>query len=393
LTIASYYDTSKIPVGSDSAITSELLESELRKAIRYQMISDVTVGTQLSGGIDSSLVTHYSKEITQGKSLETVSVVFDNPQFSEEKYIDYVAAHEDVKSHKFKLNSKYYLDTLFKATWHFEHPINHPNTIGLYLLSERAKQYVTVLLSGEGADETFGGYGYYKSFKSNPFFSLGFLYKLKANFRSLISFSSYYFNQNGRIMMSASFGNIYLSKRIYKKFNFKKATKQRKDILNNLKENGISKQRKYDFKAYLPDLLMRQDKMSMAHSIENRVPFLDNDLVEMAFKIPEDSLVKKVGSVYECKYLLKELSEKIFGNSFTFRKKQGFSIPLKEFFLSDDFQKLWKNSILPGIRNRGVFDFHELENWYNSMSKLSNRKIEIFWISISFEIWAQQYLD
>jgi asparagine synthase (glutamine-hydrolysing) len=388
-----YYDTSKIPSIIDSTISAKSLETDLQKAIKYQLISDVKVGTQLSGGIDSSLVTHYSKLISNDAFLETFSVVFDNPKFTEEHYIDYVANFESVKSHKFTMHSNYYLDTIYKATWHFEHPINHPNTIGLYLLSEGAKKHVTVLLSGEGADETFCGYGYYKSVNDNPFFSLSFLYKLKANVRSLFSFFSYYLTQNGRIMMSSSFGNIYLTKKIYKNFDFQKATHQRRNIINNIQGEGISKQRKFDFKSYLPDLLMRQDKMSMAHSIENRVPFLDNDLVEKAFMVPDDLLLRKTDSNQETKFILKKISENVFGNSFSFRKKQGFSIPLKEFFLSDEFKKLWIETIFPGLKKRGIFNDVELAKWYNTMANLSNRKVETFWISISFEIWAQQYLD
>lgn len=389
----SYYDTSKIPSIIDSAINEKLLEVDLQKAIQYQLISDVKVGTQLSGGIDSSLVTHYSKLLSNDAFLETFSVVFDNPKFTEEHYIDYVANFENLKTHKFTMNSNYYLDKIFKATWHFEQPINHPNTIGLYLLSERAKKHVTVLLSGEGADETFCGYGYYNKVNSNPFFSLGFLYQLKSNFRSLFSFFSYYTTQNGRIMMTSAFGNIYLIKKIYSKFDFKKATKQRRKIINSIKDDGINKQRKFDFKSYLPDLLMRQDKMSMAHSIENRVPFLDNYLVEKAFTIPNKLLIRKLNSNNETKFVLKKISESIFGDSFSFRKKQGFAIPLKEFFLSEEFNKIWVDIIFPGLKKRGIFDYNELSKWYHSMTSLSNRKVEVFWISISFEIWAQQYID
>ena len=389
----SYYDTSKIPSIIDSVINEKSIEVDLQKAIQYQLISDVKVGTQLSGGIDSSLVTHYSKLLSNDDFLETFSVVFDNPKFTEEHYIDYVASFENLKTHKFTMNSNYYLDKIFKATWHFEQPINHPNTIGLYLLSERAKKHVTVLLSGEGADETFCGYGYYNKVNNNPFFSLGFLYQLKSNFRNLFSFFSYYTTQNGRIMMTSAFGNIYLTKKIYTKFDFKKATKQRKKIINSIQDHGVNKQRKFDFKSYLPDLLMRQDKMSMAHSIENRVPFLDNDLVEKAFTIPNELLIRKLNSNDETKFVLKKISESIFGNSFSFRKKQGFGIPLKEFFLSEEFNKIWVDTIFPGLKKRGIFEYNELSKWYHSMDSLSNRKVEVFWISISFEIWAQQYLD
>jgi asparagine synthase (glutamine-hydrolysing) len=388
-----FFDINEINTTTNETLNKQGVEALLKEAVKYQLISDVTVGTQLSGGIDSSLVTHYAKEIVGDKMLESVSIVFDNKYFSEEKYIDFVAEKENLKSNKFTLKQDYYIDSLLSATWHFEQPINHPNTIGIYLLSEQAKKHVTVLLSGEGADEIFGGYGSYADLKTTPYFTFRFLQKLKANFKDLIHFSSYYFTVNGRILMSAAFGNVSLSKQVYKPFSFKKAIKQRKLIVNSLKGCSFNKQRKFDFLTYLPDLLMRQDKMSMAHSIENRVPFLDNNLVDKAFTLSENKLLKTHSNKLETKFILKEISESVFGEQFTFREKQGFGIPLKDFFLSDEFKKLWVETVYPNIKKRAIFDGEVIENWYQSMDKLSYKKVEMFWIVISFEIWALQYLD
>src|SRR5690606_12421646 len=128
------------------------LDNSLNRAVKRQMISDVKLGCQLSGGVDSSLVTFYALQNLNEKNLETISVIFENKNFSEEKYINELSASFNLKSHKFLLTKDFYLDVLNKAIWHYEQPLNHPNTIGIYLLSKNAKDYVTVLLSGEGAD-------------------------------------------------------------------------------------------------------------------------------------------------------------------------------------------------------------------------------------------------
>lgn len=388
-----YFDINDVETTNAATLDKKEIESSLKRAIKYQMISDVKLGTQLSGGIDSSLVTHFTnKELKEG-NLESISIVFQNKIFSEEKYIDFVANNEKIKVHKFPLEEEYYINTLFNATWHFEQPLNHPNTIGIYLLSEKAKKHVTVLLSGEGADETFAGYGSYLNLKKNTIFSKDFLKKLKNNSKNLSYFFSYYFSESGKILMSAAFGNTALSKMVYKNFNFNKAIKQRKQIVNKIKDSSINRQRKFDFLTYLPDLLMRQDKMSMAHSIENRVPFLDNELVKQAFLLSEEQLLKTHIGKLEGKYILKDISNEIFGEEFTFRNKQGFGIPLKEFFSSDKFISLWRNSLLPSIKERDLFDAELLNNWLENINKIPYKNLEMFWIAISFEIWASLYLD
>jgi len=132
----------------------EVLDQALRRSVRSQMISDVKLGCQLSGGVDSSLVTYYAAEALKEGQLETISIIFDDPIFSEARYIQQVADQLHLQAHQYVMDGRYYFDTLQQATWHFEQPLNHPNTIGIYLLSQEAKKHVTVLLSGEGADES-----------------------------------------------------------------------------------------------------------------------------------------------------------------------------------------------------------------------------------------------
>ena len=151
--------------------------------------------------------------------------------------------------------------------------------------------------------------------------------------------------------------------------------------------------RKYELLTYLPDLLMRQDKMSMAHTIENRVPFLDNEMLETALSISDEQLIKKRKGSWEGKFLLKEICSEIFDEAFAFREKMGFGIPLKSFFASEPFQKRWREDLLPSIERRKIYNTKALAQWMNYPQKMTSEQLDAVWLMMGFEIWAKQYLD
>jgi asparagine synthase (glutamine-hydrolysing) len=356
------------------------------------MISDVKLGSQLSGGVDSSLVSYYADQALANGNLETISIVFNDTRFSEEKYIDIVAKQLSLQSHKYEMEADYYFDVLEKAIWHFEQPLNHPNTIGIYLLSQEAKKHVTVLLSGEGADESLAGYSRFITVQQFPYFRKLFWSSLKKNIKHATKFLSYYFQFNQRLIMATAFGSITTASVLLPRFNFKKAVKERMQIFEKLKGTSSLKQRKYEILTYLPDLLMRQDKMSMAHSIENRVPFLDNEMVTTSLNI-SDLLLTKHKNKSETKVMLKDICADKFGESFAYREKMGFGIPLRAFMSSDVFQKKWISQVQPGIKKRAIFNCDSLSNWVKNSAQATPDQLDAIWLMVGFELWAQQYLD
>lgn len=370
------------------------LEEALRKSVQSQMLSHVKLGCQLSGGVDSSLVTAFAQGFNREQKLETISILFRDKKYSEEEYIDKVTNHFKLHSHKYYIDADYYFQMIEKATWHFEQPINHPNTIALYLLSEKAKQHVTVLLSGEGADETLGGYSRFIDYQNNPYLSKSFLAKLYYNRKNIVDFITKYSKRKNRIIMASSFGSISAIKAVLPTFDFNKSIQNREKIYNGLgdfrKQNFY---RKYEIATFLPDLLMRQDKMSMAHSIENRVPFLDNNFVSTGLSFNQQHLLKKHKGKLETKYVLKQLAENIFGEKFAFRKKMGFGIPLKEFMSSESFHNLWYNKVKPGILKRKLFEINAIQHWITNIKTAEPDRLDAIWQMITFELWAQQYLD
>ncbi|MHB2153612.1 asparagine synthase (glutamine-hydrolyzing) [Calditrichota bacterium GD2] len=369
------------------------LESLLARSVKSQLMSDVKLGGQLSGGVDSSVVTWYASKTAENGKFESVSIVFDDKRFTEEPYIDKVANKLGIVSHKFLLHSAYYLNHIEKATWHFEAPINHPNTIGIYLLSQRARDHVTVLLSGEGADELFGGYQRY--------YDVCFPYMNKRFIAAIINSLKYpgelfdYFDHAKRAVMATVFMPPSVALSLLPSFNLKKALATRSALYATLTGSVFTKQVKYEMQTYLPDLLIRQDKMSMAHSIENRVPFLDNEVVAASFTIPENFLVMRHSpeGFNTGKYLLKKIAANMFGNDFAFRNKMGFGIPLKEFFSEPRFLVYLRDKVIPGMRKRGIMNYKLVEGWLNNLPGISYRELESLWIAISFEIWASTYFD
>ncbi len=142
-------------ISFDSAL--RMLDKELHRSVKMRLLSDVKLGCQLSGGVDSSLINIFASKYS-GADLDAISIIFEDPQFSEEEWIDDVCFLSNIHVHKYILDNNYFFSNLGKATWHMDQPLNHPNSLGIFYIAENARSLVTVLLSGEGADELFGGY-------------------------------------------------------------------------------------------------------------------------------------------------------------------------------------------------------------------------------------------
>jgi asparagine synthase (glutamine-hydrolysing) len=370
------------------------LRAVLGKSVASQLMSDVKLGCQLSGGVDSSLVTWLAKEIKQDNLLESVSIIFDNPTFTEKPFIDKVAEQLGIISHQFPLEPDFYQDNLVKATWHLEEPINHPNTIGIYLLAQRAREFVTVLLSGEGADEVFGGYARYYAVMY-PYANKKFYAGLKNSDTNPLAFIRHYSDPFNRANLDVATMSAKMAKSLKPDFSYDRAVAQRRKIYDSLTGEPFDKQVKYDLSTYLPDLLTRQDKMSMAHSIENRVPFLDNDVVDHSFNIPVNFLIKRKApeSRNTEKYLLKKMCAEVFGDEFAFRDKMGFGIPLREFMAKPDFNRFLREEILPGIKKRDLLNSHQISKWLDNLQKITAPELNALWVATGLEIWMKQFID
>lgn len=373
----------------------KLLERVLEKSIERQMVSDVKVGCQLSGGVDSSLVCWYAKHMNPDNMNDSISIISPIKEFSEEPWIDEVNRELGMQGHKFLLDVDRVMKTLPKSIWHSETILTQPNSMGILQISEHARDYVTVLLSGEGADEMMGGYECW----FNP---LSYLWKFSRNKGDLKKFDKFVIN------MEIDTEKKWV-KRILPSFKSDRIKEYRQTILEEMTGDPYTRVMKYHFKTYLPELLLRQDKMSMANSIENRVPILDNEMIDVLFQMPIGNFIrekveiptlrnflkykKKAFWKTDCKYIFKDLCSDIYGNDFAYRKKMGFPMPIISFMCSDIFNEKFYSLWLPNIKKRNIFDGNELEKLFKIQQKLSFKESETLWRALTFEMWCEKFID
>jgi asparagine synthase (glutamine-hydrolysing) len=377
------------------------LQAKLDTSVGRQLLSDVKVGCQLSGGIDSSLVSVIAAQ-RAGATMESFSITFDDPRYSEEPWIDEAAATADIQTHKYQFDESHYFDSLQKATWHLDQPLNHPNTLGLFLLAGEARKHITVCLSGEGADELFGGYTRFLYAKLRPGLTpwsklLSLLPKVGARLAQRYHVTRHLSDADWFIVQSA-FQSPEQLQAIRPQFDMESSIERRRHLFDKGEGSYVGKCTQYALRTYLVDLLIRQDKMTMAHSMENRVPFLDHELVEHVRGLPDSSLVsprRRGGSLRmgSTKVILKRLAERYFDKSFVYRLKSGFPLPLRAYFSAPQFRPLMEEVLLPGMRGRGLVDADAVSRIYRSVERQSESAVESLWIATALELWAQTFLD
>jgi len=381
----------------DLAEAVDELACHVERSVKMRLLSDVTVGCQLSGGVDSSIVTKVAAEHSH---MEGFSMVFDDRRFSEEPWIDEAAHVARVKCHKYTLTADSFCDQLETATWHLDQPLNHPNSVGIFLLAQQACRQITVFLSGEGADELFGGYSRFLHAKLRPklrpwMFLLRRLPTIGSNLNR--RFGSGPADPNDWFIFQTAFLESEKLRLLRPNAQIDQALASRRKIFESFRGGYLSRCLNYELRTYLVDLLIRQDKMTMAHSMENRVPFLDHRLVEFVRSLPDSHLVSdRLATVRPrmgTKLILKNYATRYFRPGFVYRPKVGFPLPLRSFFSHPSFRELMQDRLLPGMQHRGVVDAKIVGGWWEGVIKGQSANVEELWICAAFELWAQLFLD
>ena len=364
------------------------------------------------GGVDSSYLCNIVKN-DFNKSLKSYCITFDSKEFSEEPYIDYVNNHLGLKTEKFTFLSKDFIKYWAKSTWFFEAPMNHEGTLALCNLNEVASKEVTVMLCGDGPDECLGGYSraYDMALKlyGKPFTKLGMklrLRELKQRLHCLknhIKLPKEKYEDIDEYYIAQS---QWIEKGLFEKLRPKTHSSvqtvysKRKRILSAQSGTGLRKDLNYEMNTYMQDILMRSDKISMAASIELRVPYLMPELLEYIQTIPQEYLVAINESPnYGTKSLLKSLCSDVFGKEFTYRSKMGLSFPFIDYFSDKVMRDFIEKEVLPNIKKRNLVDFNYVMEVWNAIPewKKTNqynwRVLHMMWCVFSFEIWAKMYID
>lgn len=358
--IKKYYSVKKRLI-QEKSIKKDIVNL-LFKSVGEHLIADVPVGLQLSGGVDSSLIAAIATQIKKQR-FHTFSIGLKMAGWNEFKYSRQVAKKFKTKHHELYFNEKDFCELLPVLTYYLDEPINHPHSIPMYILSKYARDKVKVLISGEGADEVFFGYKRYAIlFKDNSL-----------NEKKIIESSQFLKISEAKKVFRGQLKNLYSFR--------KKITIKYKNLFDKLFY--------YDMATYLPPLLLRQDKMGMAANIENRVPFLDHEIVEYGYSLPLKYKLAK----NETKKIIKEVAAQFFPKELVYRAKIGFGLPISSWLKNSNGLGKYLIFFSGQMAKRLFLDYNYINKVIAEHKSGEKDHGQLLWILISLEIWLQIFID
>jgi asparagine synthase (glutamine-hydrolysing) len=386
------------------------LDGLLLQTVSDHMISDVPVGVLLSGGIDSTAVLSYATEAAGGP-LSTFTIGFGEQLCPDERVGAQIAARQfGSKHYEATFTAQDFAACLPTYVWHMEEPVVEPPAIALYYITKLAREHVTVLLSGEGGDEAFAGYNTYRNIvwleriksalgptAAASSVVLGALGKITRSPRLAwyarllnIPLEQYYYSRAaGPLDFFNQNRDALLTDRMMAQMNLDRG-ENRRDIFAGTEGLEILQKLLYvDTKTWLPDdLLIKADKITMANSVELRVPFLDHKVLEFAASLPGSKKLRGT----QTKYILKRAVAGRIPKELLSRPKTGFPVPYKAWLEKD--LKNFARDILTDRRTlqRGYFEQRTVERLLSGNSRGQDYSKEIFSL-IVFELWNRIFLD
>lgn len=379
------------------------LRGLLEESVRLCMISDVPLGAFLSGGVDSSAVVATMARLSPNP-VKTFSIGFPEKEYNELEHAKQVSDMYGTEHHELVLEPDI-LSIIEDMTWHLDEPFGDSSAIPTYMVSKLASQHVKVVLSGDGGDELFAGYDKYlvegKERNRNRYIpalgrtllgKIGNLMPYGMKGRNFLRHNAL----NGverYIDAQTMFGRDQQQKLLTKEISEQALkTELWREIAAGLTKpdlHWLSSIQYLDFKNYLPlDILTKVDRMSMAHSIEARVPLLDHKLVEFAATIPPELKIRNGRT----KDIFKRALHGVVPENLLNRRKQGFGVPLAKWFrgqLTDFVRDLLLSET---SRSRGIFNMDYIERILAMHDKGRDLDLHI-WTLISFELWCRTFLD
>ncbi len=385
------------------------LGAMLKRSVQDQLVSDVPLGAFLSGGVDSSLiVAHMGRE--RREQTRTFSIGFEDPSYNELEYARVVANHLGV-DHTSEVIDPDALGLFDQLMYHMDDPIGDFSIFPTYLVSRMTKKHVTVALSGDGGDEMFGGYDTYVAQHYGAYYD-----KLPDLLRSslipsvtdLLPPTSQKKGVINKIKRFTQGGSLpeRLGHARWRLFATAEELKEQmvgeaaaaQDVYGHIERlrnacdelDPVNQALYIDAYSYLTDnCLPKIDRMSMAVSLETRVPFLDPELMQTVFRMPGEHKL----SGGETKPLLKELAAQHVPHSCVYRNKEGFSIPIKQ-WLVNDFSSLVDNFLSrERLEKQGIFNADYTQRLVNEhMANKANHSHRL-WSLIVFQAWSDKWLD
>jgi asparagine synthase (glutamine-hydrolysing) len=378
---------------------AQVLET-LRESVRLRLVADVPVGVFLSGGVDSTAIVAMMSDLGV-RPLRTFSVGFEEKQFSELPYARRVAARFSAEHTEVVLRARDLADELSRLIAFRDEPVAEPTDVALYRMSRKAAETVKVVLAGEGSDELFAGYPKYAADRLAGLVSAfppevtGAIVRwlpyrqrrVKLALEALsipdeAERSATWFASFSRQEREALFSPDFL-----KQVDVAHPAHVFAQYLEQVRERAPLKRMLYaDLKIWLPDnLLLRGDQMTMAASIEERVPFLDHKLVELAARIP----VRLLTQGFRTKVLLRQALSSYLPEETLRRRKVGFTVPVGEWFRKTLNSFVADLLLSPGAQSRDYFNAANMENFVREhFDGVRDRQKQI-WALVNFELWMR----
>jgi asparagine synthase (glutamine-hydrolysing) len=401
LTERQYWDIPLIPEGSkvnDPDVNQELVdqaEALLLKAVQRRLISDVPIGAFLSGGVDSSLIVAMMNKLSNSP-IKTYSVGFRDFPTSELSYAKMVAQLFKTNHHELILEEDQFAENLEKLTWMRDSPLSERGDVPLYLLAKMARQDVKVLLSGEGSDELFGGYPKYVCDRFAPAITLlpkPLVYAigsfLPVRFRRVEIALRSLCEKDTATRWSQWFAPFTLQEKERLITRIVRAENPIcQYVVNTNTCSNLDRMLYADCKIWLAEnLLERGDRMTMAASVEGRVPFLDHEFVQFAFSMPTRFKIRRLTR----KWLVKQIARRYLPDYIVDRRKIGFDVPLTRWFRG----KL-RDMCYDRICNRNglVTEFFSLEELRRILDEHCSCKKDNFlkiWTLLGLAIWHELF--
>ncbi|HTV54118.1 MAG TPA: asparagine synthase (glutamine-hydrolyzing) [Terriglobia bacterium] len=385
----------------------------LEQAVSSHLMSDVPLGVFLSGGLDSSVVAALTSKL-RADPIETFSVGYEESGYSELPFARQVASHIGSIHHEIRIGWKEFMDSLPRLIWHEDEPIVWPSSVALFFVSKLARERVTVVLTGEGSDETLAGYTRYAWTLWNARLDNGYRKLVPPALRAVIR---KYCDEAGLLPLAverrlrhtflardgASWPSFYFDN-FYSVFS---ASAQQELLADDLRpspgaayKNSLAYWNKSsgdllhrllytDIKTYLIELLMKQDNMSMAASIESRVPFLDHILVEFTAGIPASFETQGLSG----KCILKSAAADLLPSSIIYRKKMGFPTPLRAWLAGPQLDQAEQLLLEPRALEWGIFKPQAVRRLLAEHRNRIKDHYERIWRLMNLEIWRRVFLD
>lgn len=395
LDIKRYWDVDYNEKENSLEYYKEKIKDTLRESVAYHKISDVKVGSFLSGGIDSSYITALLMP------NKTFSVGFKDYEgiFNETNLAGELSEILDIENYKELVNADQCFDMLPTIQYHMDEPQSNLSSVPLYFLAQLASKHVTVVLSGEGADEIFGGYVWYQKSANLEKYE-----KIPFGIRRSLSNLCKSLPQNKITNFLVKGGQ-----RIEEKFIGQAKVFEESDALNVLRDeykkgpsvgditkevydniqgkDDTTKMQYLDLHLWLPgDILLKADKMSMAHSIELRVPFLDKEVMAMAGEIPGNLRVNDI----DTKYALRQASKEVLPDEWANREKVGFPVPMRHWLKEEKYYNLVKEMFTSDLAKE-FFNTDELERYLDEHYTGKHNYARYIWTVYVFLVWYKKF--